>query len=442
MNGDTFERNFVLKGDICHSATRTSFETLKDGYLVCEDGRCAGIYKELPDRYDRYAKYFFDDALILPGLTDLHVHAPQFSFRGLGMDLELLDWLNTHTFPEEAKYADTNYAARAYKAFVDDVVRGPNTRAVVFATRHVPATELLMDMLESSGLITMVGKVNMDRNAHPDLQEESAKRSALDTRDWLARAAAPDRYRNTTPILTPRFIPSCSDDLMQRLSKIQKEYGLPVQSHLSENMDEVDWVRELASGTTCYADAYDRFGLFGKSADGACVPTVMAHCVHSDASPEEMRLLKENGVFVAHCPQSNTNLSSGIAPIRKFLNAGIRVGLGSDVAGGSDTSIFRIMADAVRASKLYWRLVDKSCKPLTIEEAFYLGTVGGGAFFGDVGTFRPGSEFDAIVVDDTPLAGPRKISIPDRVARAIYYADDRHIVTKYVRGKERGGRGR
>lgn len=316
---------FALKGDICYSLDQKTLHTVRDGYLVCEDGLSHGVFDTLPERYAGVPLTDCSGMLILPGLCDLHMHAPQYAFRGLGMDLELLEWLNTRAFPEESKYIDIEYARRAYARVVEDLRRGPNTRVSMFATLHRPATVLLMEMLEGSGLVTMVGKVNTDRNASDILCETCAAESDSETRCWLEEVAG--RFVNTRPILTPRFIPSCSDDLMRRLAAAQREYGLPVQSHLSENPREVAWVAELCPGSTCYGDAYLRYGLFGGE-----VPTVMAHCVWS--GDVEIELLRERGVFVAHCPQSNTNLSSGIAPVRRFLERGVRVGLGSDVAGG------------------------------------------------------------------------------------------------------------
>ena len=421
-------RPFVIQGDICYSASPQTVETVENGYLVCEEGRCAGVFRELPQAYRALPLVDCGGKLVVPGLVDLHVHAPQYAFRGLGMDLELLEWLNTHTFPEESKYANADYADRAYRRFVRDVARGPNTRACVFATIHTEATIHLMDLLEESGLCTMVGKVNMDRNSPDILRETDAQASVTATLDWLRRTEG--RYEHTTPILTPRFIPSCTDQLMEQLHSLQQQFHLPVQSHLSENQGEISWVRELCPQAKHYGDAYYRFGLFG----GQSCPTVMAHCVYSDG--EELSLMKEQQVFVAHCPASNTNLSSGIAPVRRFLNEGIPVGLGSDVAGGTHTSIFRAMADAIQVSKLRWRLVDASLPPLTAAEAFYLGTAGGGAFFGQVGAFAPGWEFDAIVIDDSRYTPAGGLSLMDRLERSIYLCDERDLRHKFVQGRQ------
>lgn len=420
--------SFVIRGDICYSETPQSLRPCPDGWLVCLEGRSAGVFPALPERYAGLPILDCSGALVVPGLTDLHVHAPQYALRGQGMDLELLDWLNRYVFPEEGRYAGLEYAGPAYRRFVEDVRRGPNTRACVFATIHRSATIRLMDLLEESGLCAMVGKVNMDRNCPENLREPSAAESVRSTRDWLERVEG--RYSHTRPILTPRFIPSCTDALMGELGRLQRQYGLPVQSHLSESPGEVAWVRELCPGAGSYGGAYHTFGLFG----GPACPTIMAHCVYSEG--EEAALLKEQGVLVAHCPASNANLASGIAPVRRFLRDGLRVGLGSDVAGGTHTSIFKAMADAIQASKLRWRLVDQSLEPLTVREAFYLGTVGGGAFWGKVGSFAPGYEFDALVIDDARYTPQEQLELETRLERTIYLSDERDIRHKFVQGRK------
>jgi guanine deaminase len=425
------ENTFVIHGDVCYSASLSRLEVCKDGWLVCLAGKSAGVFPRLPDEYRSLPRKDYCGRLVIPALTDLHMHAPQFGFRALGMDLELLEWLETRTFPEEARYADLEYARRAYGLLTEHLRRGPNSRLVLFATVHTPASLLLMDMLEESGLVCFAGKVNMDRNSPACLREAGAEASLAATREWLAACG---KYKNVRPILTPRFIPSCSDALMKGLAGIQKEYALPLQSHLSENRKEIRWVRELCPDTDGYAGAYAKWGLFGGG-----VPTIMAHCVWSD--DREAGLLAERGVFAAHCPQSNTNLASGIAPVRRLLELGVPAGLGSDVAGGVHTSIFRAMADAIQVSKLRRALLAEDEAPLSLEEAFYLGTAGGGAFFGKTGgagaagSFAPGYDFDALVIDDANLAAPFELSIRERLERAVYLSDDRNITAKYVRGK-------
>ena len=417
---------FALKGTLCYSKNMHELVFMENSYVICENGISAGVFSRLPEKYKDIPVEDMGNKLIIPGFTDLHLHAPQYAYRGTGMDLELLDWLNTITFPQEARYEDLSYAREAYSIFTDDLKHSFTTRACMFATLHRPATELLMDMLAESGLGTMGGKVNLERKGSPELQEESAQVSAKDTRQWLEDIKG--RYQHTYPILTPRFIPSCTDGLMTELRKIQKEYQLPVQSHLSENLGEISWVKELCPTSRFYGDAYDQFGLFG----GSC-PTIMAHCVHS--SDEELHLIKDQGVYIAHCPQSNTDLSSGIAPIRKYLDMDLHVGLGTDIAAGFSLSMFRAMADAIQVSKLRWRLADQTLAPLTLDEAFYMATIGGGSFFGKVGSFEKGYEFDALILDDSRIRHPQEITARDRLERLVYLADDRNLTGKYVQGR-------
>ena len=420
------KQSFVVKGDLCDSQDRTHLRTLENGYLVCEEGVCAGTFPTLPETYAQLPVIDCTGQLVFPGLTDLHVHAPQYAFRGLNMDQELLEWLQENVFPEEARYADLAYAKRAYHRFVQDEVHSPNTRLCVFGTIHRPATELLMDLLEDSGLVALVGKVNMDRDCPPALCEETSA-SMAETRKWLAESQ--HKYKNVQPILTPRFVPSCTDALLEALGGLAAETGLPVQSHLSENAGEVELVGRLCPESRFYGDAYDRHGLFGSHGKA-----IMAHCVLS--TPAETALMQARGVYIAHCPQSNINLASGIAPVRRYLDQGLRLGLGSDVAGGVHPSILRAMADAIQVSKLRWRLQDNTLQPLTVPEAFWLGTAGGGSFFGKVGLFQPGYAFDVVVLDDRRLEAPRPLTVAQRMERAIYLAEDRDIVRKFVCGKE------
>lgn len=422
--GDTF----VLKGNICFSADKRRLKVFENSYLVCEGGLCQGVFQELPAQYRGLPCREYPDRIIIPGLVDLHTHAPQNAFRGLGMDMELIDWLNTHTFREECRYSDLEYAEKAYRIFTEELHRSATTRAVVFATVHTEATVLLMELLEEAGICAFVGKVNMDRNCPPELCEISAKKSAEDTRRWLTLCAGRE-FRHVRPILTPRFIPSCSEELLGELSQIQREYGLPVQSHLSENRREIEWVRKLCPEAQFYGDAYDRYGLFGGDA-----PTVMAHCVYS--SEEETERIRERGVFIAHCPQSNAALASGIAPVRRYLDMDLKVGLGSDVAAGFSLSIFRAMVEAIQCSKLRWSLADQSLAPLTLEEAFYLATKGGGEFFGKVGGFEDGYEFDAVILNDENLCHPQELTVQERLARLVYLSDDRNVEAKYIAGRQ------
>ena len=425
---------FVIKGNVCQTTNANGLDLHANAYVVCVDGVSKGVFDVLPDEYAELPLHDYGDALIFPGMVDLHIHAPQYAFRGMCMDLELMDWLNRYTFPEESKYEDLAYAEKAYKLFVDAMKKGATTRACIFATRHRPATELLMRLMEESGLVSYVGKVNMDREASDALVEAGADISAFTTFGWIN--AVKDRFHRTKPILTPRFIPCCTDKLMEELREIQMAYGIPVQSHLSESKGEIDFVKFLRPENPFYGDSYNEYDLFGKNDDiNTDVKTVMAHCVWS--TEDEVELMRKNGVYVAHCPASNMNLTSGIAPIRKYLNQGLNIGLGSDIAGGHSGSIFRAITDAIQVSKMYFRMVDESCKPLVFAEAFYLATKGGGSFFGKVGSFEEGYEFDAVVMDDSILAHPQPLTLAERMERAVYLGlDEKNITAKYAAGQK------
>ena len=417
----------ILKGTVVSAPALGKLDVTENGYLVAEDGNIIGVFPALPEQYAGAAVEDYGNALILQSFADLHLHAPQYPMLGMGMDLPLLDWLNTYTFPTEARFADPDYAREVYRKLARELIENGTTRVCMFSSLHRQATLILMEELEKAGVTGYVGKVNMDRNGLPPVLQEETEESKRETLLWLDQCRD---FRHIKPILTPRFTPSCTDGLLDFLGKLAAERGLPVQSHLSENQGEIAWVRELCPDSKNYGDAYDAFGLFG----GPGCPAVMAHCVYSDE--EETALMKRRNVFAAHCPASNTNLSSGIAPVRRFLREGLSVGLGSDVAGGTHTSIFRAMADAVQVSKLRWRLVDASLEPLTAKEAFCLGTMGGGAFFGKVGSFAPDYEFDALVIDDRRYTSQVPSALEKRLEQTIYLSDERDIRHKFVQGRQ------
>ena len=288
--------SFVIKGNICQTINPQELDLHENAYAVCVGGISKGVFDTLPEEYASLPLYDYGDSLIFPGMVDLHVHAPQYAFRGMCMDLELMDWLNRYTFPEEEKYENLEYAEKAYSMFVDALKTGATTRACIFATRHRYATELLMKLMEESGLVSYVGKVNMDREASEALTEDSAEISAYTTFGWIN--AVKDKFKNTKPILTPRFIPCCTDKLMEELREIQMAYGIPVQSHLSESK-------------------------------------------------------------------------------------------------------------------------------------------GGGAFFGKVGSFEEGYEFDAVVLDDSVLVHPQQLNLAERMERAVYLGlDEKNITAKFVAGEK------
>jgi len=397
----------VLHGNIVSAPAPGQLEIHEHGWLVLEDGVIAGIFDELPERWRGVSPEEYGDCLILQSFADMHLHAPQYPMAGMGLDLPLLEWLNAYAFPTEMRFSDTEYAREIYRLLARDLIERGITRVCMFSSLHRPATLILMEELEKAGVTGFVGKVNMDRNAVPGLQE-TTEESERETLRWLEECG---RFPHIHPILTPRFTPSCTDALMAFLGQLAQERGLPVQSHLSENTGEIDWVHKLHPDCARYWETYAKYGLFGSR-------TLMAHCVWSDA--EEQRAMRGAGVTVVHCPASNNNLCSGTAPIRAMLRGGVKVALGSDVAGGDRLGGFEMVGDAIRASKS--RRIQDGWQPdfLTVAEAWYLGTSAGAAFFGARPGFAAGDRLHALVLDDSALPQPHPLSVRERFERCVY----------------------
>ena len=414
----------VYKAHILFTKEKDQFEVFENGYIAVENGKVTGVSTNLSELDCQNAEIIdFGDKLLIPAMNDMHVHAPQVHNQGVAMDLELLPWLQNYTFPEESKYADVEYAERMYRRFLHTQWLFGTMRSVVFGTVHTESTRVLMKLYQEAGMGALVGKVAMNRNC-PDALCEDVKAAVEGNERLIAEFSDVDGL--VRPIITPRFVPSCTPELLKACGELAKKYQLPVQSHLSENTSEIAWVAELEPESESYGDAYNRYGLFGQTT------TIMAHWVWTSGS--ELDMMKRNGVMVAHCPTSNFNIASGMAPIRTFLEEGLPIGLGSDISGGHDLNMFRMLVYAIQVSKMHYQQNhDKAF--LTLPEIFWIATKSAGSFFGKVGSFEPGYDFDALVIDDAVLY-PSEYSLLHRLERFIYVGDDRQIVHRFCRGKE------
>ena len=411
----------ILRGNILHTPAFGALEAIPRGYLVLEDGVIQGVYPSLPETFARCPAEDYGDALILRSFADLHLHAPQYPMLGMGMDLPLLDWLDTYTFRTEARFEDLDYARRVYRRLARDLITSGTTRVSAFASRHTDATLILMEELEKAGVTGYVGKVNMDRNAGPS-QEETAE-SLSETLRWLENC----RFTNIKPILTPRFTPACTDGLMEALGKLAAERDLPVQSHLSENTGEIAWVKELHPDCPQYWESYYKYGLWKDR-------TLMAHCVHSDRREQEA--MASSGVWAVHCAASNVNLCSGTAPVRELIERGVRVALGSDIAGGDQLAMNKVAVMSIRASKI--KQIETGKPFLTVPEAYYLASTAGHLYFDGGAGFQPGHKLHAVVVDDAGFPEPtRPLTLPERFERSIYLMEKQHIKAVYSEGVNR-----
>jgi len=433
----------VYKAHILFTKEKDHFEVFENGYIAVADGIVLGVAgslselnSQLPTLNDQFSEadvIDFGNKLLIPAMNDMHVHAPQVHNQGVAMDLELLPWLQNYTFPEESKYADVDYAERMYRRFLHTQWLFGTMRSVVFGTVHTDSTRKLMQLYQEAGMGALVGKVAMNRNCPDALCEDvdayiKGQESLIKEFTSLAsgREVEGEASPLVSPIITPRFVPSCTPELLRACGELAQKYQLPVQSHLSENTSEIAWVAELEPESENYGDAYNRYGLFGQT------PTIMAHCVWTHGS--ELELMKRNGVMVAHCPTSNFNIASGMAPIRTFLDEGVKIGLGSDISGGHDLNMFRMLVYAIQVSKMQYQ--QNHDKPfLTLPEIFWIATKSAGSFFGKVGSFEPGYEFDALVIYDSVLY-PDEYSLLHRLERFIYVGDDRQILHRFCRGQE------
>ncbi|MCL2695333.1 MAG: amidohydrolase family protein [Clostridiales bacterium] len=411
----------ALKGNIIAAPKLGELDITEKGYLVFNDGGILGVFQNLPEKYAGAEVTDFGDKLILQSFCDMHLHAPQFAMLGMGMDLPLLDWLNAYTFRTEAQFADLDYAREVYMQLAQQLVKNGTTRICMFSSVHTDATLLLMEILEQSGICGFVGKVNMDRNC-PDYLAETLEQSKRETLRWLDGCA---RFNHIKPILTPRFTPTCSDELMAWLGQLAAERGLYVQSHMSENLAEIDWVCQLHPDCKQYWETYQKYGLFGNN-------TVMAHCVFSDE--RERAAMREHGVLVAHCADSNVNLSSGIAPVKQMLNENVRVVLGSDIAGGAQLPMLNVITMTIRASKMRRIQTGWQDNFLTVAEAYYLATTAAAQVFGAGEGFAVGDPLHAVVIDDASFAKTRPLSVRERFERGIYLADHSNICAVYSEG--------
>ena len=413
----------LIKGHIIEAKSFGDLIITENGYLAIENGAVLGVFGALPTEYADVKLTDYSDQLILQGFSDMHLHAPQYPMLGMGMDLPLMDWLKAYTFKTEARFADADFARSAYRRLATELVNNGTTRVCIYSSTHTDATLILMEELERAGVGGYVGKVNMDRNSGEcqELTEESKR----ETLRWLDESA---RFSLVRPILTPRFTPSCTNELMRWLGELARERGIYVQSHLSENVKEMELVKELHPDCEQYWETYDKYGLWTNH-------TVMAHCVHSDA--REQQAMIDHNVLCVHCPDSNINICSGFAPVRQMKERGVWVALGSDIAGGAQLPMLSVLTGALRMSKARAIATEGREPFLTVGEAYYLATSAGAQYFGDQDGFAPGNPLNAVVLDDNALPPrARELTVKERFERAVYLADDRNIVAVYGSGRQ------
>ena len=420
----------MLSFDGDPTADPAAVRHVADGAVLVEAGRIAwcGERSDLPAAARDAERHDYGDGLILPGFVDGHVHYPQIGVIA-SFGTQLLEWLETYTFPEEARFGDAAYARKTAELFLDLLLANGTTTAAVYCTVHPESADAFFEASAARDLRMIAGKILMDRHV-PDGVRDTAQQGYDDTKELIGRWHGQGRALYA---VTPRFAPTSTPAQLEACGALMAEHpGVYLQSHVSENLDEVAWVAELFPEARSYLDVYDRFGLTGPTA-------LYGHAIHMDG--DDLALAAETGTRFVHCPTSNLFIGSGLFRLRETRAAGISVLLGSDVGGGTSLSPFATM-------KAAYEIAQFGGYSLTPEEAFWLSTAGGAdalGLGGRIGRIAPGYEADLVVLDldSTPVIRQRMAkaeTLRDELFTQMILADDRAVRATYAAGVRRHDR--
>lgn len=427
MSAAAYRGRFVhCLRDPGETTDKNAIEAFDDGLLIVEDGLVARLgpaAELLRELGDDVPVTDYSGHMVVPGLVDCHIHFPQTDVIA-SYGTQLLDWLNTYTFPAEAKFADRALADETAAFFIDELLRNGTTTALVFATVHPQSADAIFAAAAAKNMRIGAGKVLMDRHCPEDLRDtpESGYR---DSRALIERWHGNGRAHYA---ITPRFAPTSSDEQLQLAGKLAQEFpDVLVHTHLAENTDEVAWVRELFPKARSYLDVYRKANLLRER-------SVFAHCIHLD--DQDHHDLAEAGGAIAFCPTSNLFLGSGLFDLHRARSHGIRTGLGTDVGGGTSFSLLRTASEA-------YKVLQMRRQSLTSFRALYLATLGGAeALYMDdkIGNFAIGKEADFTVIDcnSTPLLARRNdvaTTLDESLFVQLMLADDRAVAATYVMGE-------
>ncbi|WP_285425902.1 guanine deaminase [Pseudomonas sp. efr-133-TYG-103a] len=411
--------------DPAQVAVDASYEYFEDGLMIVEDGRiiavgnAADLLGSLPREVEVLT---YTDALITAGFIDTHIHLPQTGMVG-SYGEQLLDWLNTYVFPCEKQFADPAHSAEVADIFLKELLRNGTTTALVFGSRHKESVDALFSAAQKLNLRMIAGKVMMDRNA-PDYLVDTAESSYLDSKALIERWHGKGRLHYA---VTPRFAPTSTPEQLTLAGQLLTEYpDLYMQTHISENLKEVEWVKALFPERKNYLDVYDHFNLLGER-------SVFAHGVH--LCDQECQRLAETGSAVAFCPTSNLFLGSGLFNLPMAERHKLNVGLGTDVGAGTSFSILQTLNEAYKVMQLQ----DARLSPF---KSLYLATLGGARALrldDRIGNLQEGTEADFVVLDfnATPLLSYRMkqaTSIEEKLFVLMTLGDDRTVSETYSAG--------
>ncbi|KAI0801950.1 Metallo-dependent hydrolase [Irpex lacteus] len=408
----------LLKGNLVHTPTLGELQILQDqllgvdekGYINFLDDASSNASQKLLSETTVGPILIPPGSFLLPTFCDLHLHAPQFLYQGAGLHLPLMEWLNEYAFKAEEKIdADPQLARKVYTRLAERLVENGTGAVLLFGTINETSNLILAECMREAGIRAFVGKLSMDQSSRPTYMEASADAAITSVKSFIHNCNALEAQlapheKLIEPVLTPRFVPTCSDELLSRLGQLSEEKNLRIQSHMAEAYDQVKWVRQQRNMEDI--DVFDRHTLLTPR-------TVQAHCTFLDQPM--LNRVATRGTAIAHCPLSNAYFSAEPFPLREALQNGVRVGLGTDIAGGYDISIESAMRYAVTVSRIRegGMVMARSKKelsdekeeakqPLSIDwkEALYLATRGGAEALGlQSGVFRVGAPFDVQQID-------------------------------------------
>ncbi len=435
-----------------HAPVRGKIEVARDALIQVDDaGTIAAVLRKADSGHaetlataqrDGTLLTLPDGNLLLPGFVDLHIHAPQWPQLGKALDVPLEVWLQQYTFPLEARYRDRAFAEQVYTDMVGNLLAEGTTTAVYFATIHDGASRALAEICLAKGQRAFVGKVVMDNpeQCPDDYRDPSTEQALAESAAFIehVRALPGNDHALVQPIITPRFIPSCTDKALKGLGDLAEQTGCHVQTHCSES----DWQHQYVIDRTgkTDTDALNDFGLLGRH-------TVLAHS--NFLTDANMDTIREAGAGVAHCPLSNIYFSNAVFPLRRALDKAVRVGLGTDISGGPSASILDAARHAIHSS----RMLEEGVSPHTqredrrtegqridFREAFYLATAGAADVLDiPVGTFQADNHFDALCLDPTATDAPINYdpaydSDDDLLQKLISLAKRANIRTVWTQG--------
>lgn len=379
-----------------------------------------------------------DGDYLLPGFIDLHIHAPQWPQAGLALDRPLADWLDTYTFPLEAKFAEPKYAGMVYDDLVNHLLAHGTTTAMMFGSIHLAGNLELVKSCREHGLRAYIGQVVMDNpDQTPNYYRNSDAKTALTSTEKFIQHVQDSKegiQDLITPVITPRFVPSCTDAALSGLGRLAQKYDLPIQTHLSESNWEHQYAIERFNGHHD-AEVLDHFGLITDK-------SVMAHA--TQLSPDDQHLLRQRNSAIAHCPISNVYFGNGVLPLKNLLKAKTKVGLGCDISGGYSPSLYHNMRQAVKSSQMLQDGVDTSIPAnrrgrdnsrISMTNAFYLATLGGAqALHLNSGQIKAGCQADLQIVH--AHRSLMAMTAQDIFERLMYQSEAGDIKAVYVAGKE------